>query len=173
MSPRTTRPRMWHHRPSKCPWHFDSTSNSKAFRVPCENQSLVHWIQEFSRDFYHSNSIFPSKTTCQLMSVNPPIWIWESCCWVMVWKRSCPAVSQICNFTRFPGRGMKHPRKTPWVDHQYINAAILYVKNMYIYIYIRFYIHNIPSIHPAYECRFFPLPGLDRRQNDQIFFDDS
>ncbi len=28
-----TRPRMWHHRPSKCPWHFDSTSSLS--EVPC------------------------------------------------------------------------------------------------------------------------------------------
>lgn len=103
---------------------------------------LVHWMREFLRIFT-TPPISPSISRIRIDSClkNPPIWIWESCCWVMVWKRSCPAVSQICNFTRFPGRGMKNPRKTPWVDHQYIKAAILYVINIYIYT------HNILCIY--------------------------
>lgn len=30
--------------------------------------------------------------------------LWGACCCVIVWKRSCPAVPQICSFTRFPAR---------------------------------------------------------------------
>ena len=48
---------MWHHRPSKCPWHFDSTSNSQRFECHGENQSFGSLDAGISTDFYHSSHL--------------------------------------------------------------------------------------------------------------------
>lgn len=144
---------MWHHRPSKCPWHFDSTSNSQRFECHGENQSFGSLDAGISTDFYHSshlsinltnpNRLMSKKSTnlnlrILLLSNGLKAFLSSSIPDLQLhplsWARD--EKSKENSMSRSSIHQSRHS-----ICNKYIYIHITFYVYIYIYIYITFYIY--------------------------------